>query len=63
MNSPSNDEIKRIKKDNLINEDMLPFCIDANDYGNEARFINHSCSPNLQPFTCVAGYEVNTVHS
>jgi len=47
MNSPSNDEIKRIKKDNLINEDMLPFCIDANDYGNEARFINHSCSPNL----------------
>ena len=47
MNNPSNDEIKRIIKDKIINENMLPFCVDANDYGNESRFINHSCPPNL----------------
>ena len=25
-------------------------CVDAMFYGNESRFINHSCDPNVQPF-------------
>jgi len=25
-------------------------CIDANDYGNVSRFLNHSCEPNLQNY-------------
>merc|ERR1711997_16830 len=33
----------------LDNRDGDTFCIDANKYANIARFINHSCSPNLVP--------------
>ncbi|KAJ8921859.1 hypothetical protein NQ315_008491 [Exocentrus adspersus] len=33
----------------LDNRDTESFCIDAKFYGNFARFINHSCSPNLHP--------------
>ncbi|EEZ97316.2 histone-lysine N-methyltransferase EHMT2 [Tribolium castaneum] len=29
------------------NEDVDSYCIDAKFYGNFARFINHSCNPNL----------------
>lgn len=30
-------------------QDSESFCIDAKQYGNFARFINHSCEPNLIP--------------
>ncbi|KAF4527093.1 hypothetical protein B566_EDAN015366 [Ephemera danica] len=33
----------------LDNRDGETFCIDARRYGNVARFINHSCCPNLLP--------------
>ncbi|ENN73908.1 hypothetical protein YQE_09480, partial [Dendroctonus ponderosae] len=33
----------------LDNQESDSFCIDARFYGNFARFINHSCFPNLQP--------------
>ncbi|CAH1176200.1 unnamed protein product [Phaedon cochleariae] len=33
----------------LDNRDSETFCVDAKYYGNFARFINHSCSPNLHP--------------
>ncbi|KAJ8679786.1 hypothetical protein QAD02_015573 [Eretmocerus hayati] len=33
----------------LDNRDGETYCIDARRYGNIARFINHSCSPNLLP--------------
>ncbi|XP_014206888.2 histone-lysine N-methyltransferase EHMT2 [Copidosoma floridanum] len=33
----------------LDNRDGETYCIDAKRYGNLARFINHSCSPNLLP--------------
>lgn len=33
----------------LDNKDGETYCIDARRYGNIARFINHSCEPNLIP--------------
>ncbi|XP_023019599.2 histone-lysine N-methyltransferase EHMT2 [Leptinotarsa decemlineata] len=33
----------------LDNRGLESFCVDAKYYGNFARFINHSCTPNLQP--------------
>ncbi|XP_012228658.1 histone-lysine N-methyltransferase EHMT1 isoform X2 [Linepithema humile] len=33
----------------LDNRDGETYCIDARRYGNIARFINHSCAPNLMP--------------
>ncbi|KAF2905274.1 hypothetical protein ILUMI_00894 [Ignelater luminosus] len=33
----------------LDNKDSESFCIDAKQYGNFTRFINHSCEPNLIP--------------
>lgn len=30
-------------------KDGETYCIDARRYGNLARFINHSCAPNLLP--------------
>ncbi|KAL1488388.1 hypothetical protein ABEB36_014862 [Hypothenemus hampei] len=33
----------------LDNREMDSYCIDAKFYGNFARFINHSCAPNLHP--------------
>ncbi|KAA0202149.1 hypothetical protein HAZT_HAZT012129 [Hyalella azteca] len=33
----------------LDNRDSETFCLDARNYGNVARFINHLCAPNLTP--------------
>lgn len=35
------------KPDDQRSESVPEFCIDAGSVGNVARFINHSCGPNL----------------
>nr|XP_018903035.1 PREDICTED: histone-lysine N-methyltransferase EHMT2 isoform X1 [Bemisia tabaci]XP_018903036.1 PREDICTED: histone-lysine N-methyltransferase EHMT2 isoform X1 [Bemisia tabaci] len=41
----------------LDNRDDETYCIDARRYGNIARFINHSCVPNLQPVRVFIGHQ------
>jgi SET domain-containing protein len=41
---------------------FFPICIDATYYGNESRFINHSCEPNLKSFNIVTEVEGHTYH-
>lgn len=41
----------------LDNRDGETFCIDANRYGNIARFINHSCAPNVVPVKVFASHQ------
>ncbi len=41
----------------LENKDGETFCIDANHFGNIARFINHSCSPNLTPVKVFSNHQ------
>lgn len=36
-----------VKRNEEVSENAPEFCIDAGLYGNVARFINHSCEPNL----------------
>ncbi|KAK3928595.1 Histone-lysine N-methyltransferase EHMT2 [Frankliniella fusca] len=40
----------------LDNRDGETYCIDACRYGNIARFINHMCTPNLQPVRVFMGH-------
>uniref|UniRef100_A0AC35G4G9 Histone-lysine N-methyltransferase n=1 Tax=Panagrolaimus sp. PS1159 TaxID=55785 RepID=A0AC35G4G9_9BILA len=39
-----------------LEDGTIKYVIDATDYGNESRFINHNCNPNLHAFS-VLGYE------
>jgi hypothetical protein len=43
-------------------EDFFPLCIDAAFFGNESRFINHSCEPNLKSFNLVTEIDGFTYH-
>lgn len=43
-------------------EDFFPLCVDAAYYGNESRFINHSCEPNLKSFNLVTETDSFTFH-
>ncbi|XVF44394.1 hypothetical protein PTKIN_Ptkin02bG0116300 [Pterospermum kingtungense] len=43
MSNPGNE----VDKETLESEPEPEFCIDASSFGNVARFINHSCDPNL----------------
>ena len=42
--------------------DFFPLCVDATFCGNESRFINHSCDPNLKSFNIVTQVESYSFH-
>ena len=49
---------------NVASDDgFFPFCIDGGLYGNEARFINHSCDPNLLTYNLISECDSQTFHS
>jgi SET domain-containing protein len=47
----------KLNKDFLESDDELfPLVIDAFEYGNVSRFINHSCNPNTKCINVHGGY-------
>ena len=50
------DDCQIVKITNFF-QDGDTFCLDANNYGNIARFINHSCQPNLTPVKVFATHQ------
>ena len=43
--------------------EFFPLCIDSMFYGNEARFINHSCDSNVQSLNLTGVIESSSFHS
>ena len=63
MNEPLAEESYENQVNQKCNEDLFPLCIDACFYGNESRFINHSCEPNMRTINLVSNCESQTFHS
>jgi histone-lysine N-methyltransferase SUV39H len=63
MNEPDETDEYDMKVQQSAYEDFFPLCVDAAYYGNESRFINHSCEPNLKSFNLVSDVESYTFHT
>lgn len=50
-----------VLRENRVGKDPLLTCIDAGETGNVARFINHSCDPNLVPVAVRVGSPIPLV--
>lgn len=46
MNEPDEDQTRELNIQLGYRGEFFPLCLDSMFYGNEARFINHSCEPN-----------------
>lgn len=62
MNDPLEDEKLEHEIQAALGDEFFPLCIDAMFYGNEARFINHSCDPNIRSFNLSGTVESQTYH-
>lgn len=62
MNDPDEQDLFEMKVQEAFNENFFPLCIDASYCGNESRFINHSCDPNLRSFNLINSTEAYTYH-
>ena len=50
MNDPLETEKMEENIQLVYDGEFFPLCVDSMFYGNESRFINHSCDPNVQSF-------------
>jgi histone-lysine N-methyltransferase SUV39H len=62
MNDPDESDDYEMRVQESSYEDFFPLCIDAAFYGNESRFVNHSCDPNLKSFNLVTEVDGYTFH-
>jgi histone-lysine N-methyltransferase SUV39H len=62
MNDPDDKCSFEMNVQNAYNKDFFPLCIDAAYCGNESRFVNHSCMPNLKSFNISVDVESQTYH-
>ena len=63
MNDPSEGEEREKLIQKAYHNEFFPLCLDSMFYGNEARFINHSCDPNVQSFNLTGQVDSITYHS
>ena len=61
-----NEEDEKEKRENKIqyayNNEFFPLCLDSMFYGNESRFINHSCDSNAITFNICGFVESQSLH-
>lgn len=62
MNDPNEDESREADIQLGYHGEFFPLCLDSMFYGNESRFINHSCDPNCQSFNLGGQVESQTLH-
>ena len=62
MNDFDDDDSFDKKHQDKYSDGFFPLCVDATFYGNESRFINHSCEPNLKSYNLVTDVESITYH-
>lgn len=62
MNDPLDDEKREQDIQLGYSGEFFPLCLDSMFYGNESRFINHSCDPNIQSFNLSGIVESQTLH-
>ena len=63
MNDPPEGEEREKLIQKAYHGEFFPLCLDSMFYGNEARFINHSCDPNVQSFNLTGQVDSITYHS
>ena len=62
MNDPDENDEYDMKIQKASKDNFFPLCVDAAFYGNESRFVNHSCDPNLKSINIVTEIEGQTYH-
>lgn len=48
MSDPDENDKYDMRIQETSSDNFFPLCIDAAFHGNESRFVNHSCDPNLK---------------
>jgi hypothetical protein len=62
MNDPLEDETREQTIQLGYRGEFFPLCLDSMFYGNESRFINHSCDPNISSFNLSGAVESQSLH-
>lgn len=62
MNDPLESEKTEENVQLVFDGEFFPLCVDSMFYGNESRFINHCCDPNVQSFNLCGEVESQTLH-
>jgi histone-lysine N-methyltransferase SUV39H len=62
MNDPDEEDEFELRIQDGYNNEFFPLCIDSMFYGNEARFINHSCESNVTSFNLSGNVESQCLH-
>jgi [histone H3]-lysine9 N-trimethyltransferase SUV39H len=63
MNDPLPTEEREQAIQRAYFNEFFPLCLDSMIYGNEARFINHSCDPNVQSFNLTGKADSQVYHN